>query len=207
VIGHIVDGFKRMGKNCKSVSVKRSLIKLTNAVENAPENEAVCIFYLVSLTEVVTIYCPKERLRKEIEDFSQCIIPLFGEVELRRKRIQELEEQQHSRSHDLVAQACRVFFLQKEITDLQKSKEGLKRKCMEALDLERIKVKELQSSLAGIRGNLATKEGEYRKVVDSLDRFKSSVCPNQHLYLMRLLRNIFSQDTLNSRLSSKKWMS
>jgi chromosome segregation ATPase len=142
----------------------------------------------------MTIYCHKERLRKAIEDFSQRIIPLFEEVELGRKRIQELEEQQHSRFHDLTAKARRVDSLQKEIAGLRKSKEELESNCMEALDSAdalRIKAEEFQSSLVEVRENLATKEDENRRVVDSLNRFKSSVRPIQHLHLMKRLKKYF----------------
>lgn len=155
---HVIDGLNRMDKTCKTISVKRAHAKLTKAAENIDEDNA-------------------ERLRKAIEDFSRRIIPLFEELDLGRKRIQELEASEGTKFQDLIAKSRRVDTLEREVTHLRRSKAELESNLSESLDSAeafRIKAQDLQGSLTDARRNVSVKEEELNRAMDSLNRFKSS---------------------------------
>ncbi|KAF9444869.1 hypothetical protein P691DRAFT_806567 [Macrolepiota fuliginosa MF-IS2] len=157
-IEYVIDGINRMNETCKTISVKRAHTKLTKAAENIEEANA-------------------DRLRKAIEDFAQRIIPLFEELDLGRRRIQELEENQRNDSLDLATKRHRLESLEKETSSLRKSNETLQINYLQALESAgtlRVKAEELQSNLSDARKNLATKEDEHRRAMDSIGRFKSS---------------------------------
>lgn len=117
-------------------------------------------------------------MRKAIEDFAERIIPLFEELDLGRQRIQELEEHHRSSSLTLSIKKRRLESLEKEVNELRKSNGALQASYLEALEsaeVLRVKTEELQHSLTDARKNLATKEDEHRRAMDSLSRFKASV--------------------------------
>jgi chaperonin cofactor prefoldin len=168
-----------MDKTCKTISVKRAHQKLTKAGEDIEEDNAVCRTLGSPLAIDESLCGIKERLRKAIEDFSQRIIPLFEELELGRKRIQELEANQNTRFQDLTTKARRVDVLEREVVGLQRSKKELENNLSQSLDSAeafRIRADDLQNRLTDVRRNLAAKEDEWSRAMDSLKRFKSSVC-------------------------------
>lgn len=117
-------------------------------------------------------------MRRAIEDFAKRIVPLFEELDLGRKRIQELEEHHRHNSSNLTTKTRRLESLEKEVNDLRKSNEALQNNYLEALEsaeMLRAKAEESHNTLADVKKNLAAKEDEHRRAIDSLNRFKSSV--------------------------------
>ncbi|KXN90699.1 hypothetical protein AN958_03984 [Leucoagaricus sp. SymC.cos] len=173
-----------MDKTCKTVSVKRAHAKLTKAAEDVDEDSA-------------------GRLLKAVEDFAKRIIPLFEELDLGRKRIQELESGQQTKIRDLSTKARRVDSLEKEVSSLRKSKAELKANFNEALNSAkafRTKAEELQNSLTDVRKNLVTKEEECRRTMDSLNRFKSS-----DMLKSKKLKTLKQEvETLSTKLQEKE---
>ncbi|KAJ3561179.1 hypothetical protein NP233_g10354 [Leucocoprinus birnbaumii] len=183
-VDHVIDGLNRMDKTCKGVSVRRAHAKLTKAAEDIDEDHA-------------------EQLRKAIEDFSQRILPLFDELELGRKRIQELESNQQTKFQDLNAKSRRVEALEREVLHLRRSKAELESNLSESLDSAeafRMRVEELQGSLADVRGNLSTKEAELTRVQDAINRFKAS--DSSKTTKIKILRQ--EVETLGIRLQEKE---
>ncbi|KAL9713434.1 hypothetical protein Ac2012v2_003044 [Leucoagaricus gongylophorus] len=183
-VDYVIDGLNRMDKTCKSVSVKRAYTKLAKAAERIEEDNA-------------------ERLRKAVESFAQRIIPLFEELELGRKRIQELEENQHTKFRDLTTKSRKADALEREVSHLRRSKAELENNLSESLDSVeafRVKAEELQGNLTDARRNMSVKEEELHRAIDSLNRFKSS-----DILKTKKLK-VFKQEVeiLNTKLQEKE---